>query len=1027
MPTEIATESGDRPRRLWSVPGARIRDVALGALERTHRTGPNALPLWLVSGTRRAADALLREAALERSWVGVHRASLLQWAAALADARPFLSELARLAGVRRALRETPLEVYGPFRDRPGFAPALAETFRELRAFGIEPEALSALAEGEPRVREMAQIYQRVLERQRDEDAVDPASVFASARFSGRFDAVLVDVPCDTPMEWSFVARACEAARSVQVVLRTGDPRLSRWEELLGVTAETVEPADDPKAGAVVDWFASASEFQEATEVARRIDRADTPFDRIAVVARNRSQQAALQAALTAAEIPAFWARGVRRPDPRGRAFLALLDCAEENLSAERFAEYMSFGQVPPSATDGTVAPVPTPWVPADDPFQLAFVSYDEEEERPASDGGFDVLDRWEHWLTEAAVVGSRQRWERRLKGVIREKEIQLQSPEADTERITEELRSLRRLSAFALPLVRQLDELAEPRTWGRWIEDLSALAGRALAEPESVLEVLAELRPMADMGPVDRAEVRDVLRPRLVELRQEPSSEPYGQVFVGTPEELRGRWFDRVFVMGLAEGQFPRPVPIDPLLPDTVRAALHPDLPLGPRHRRSERDRFAAVCSAGARITVSYSRQHPIREKAQIPSQFFLERLQEVLDRVPTWRDLRSADPEQGPFGPSWMVPLDPMHAVHPTEYDVAVARALADEPPEHRQGRLRYLFDEDATFAGRSLRARWARWSPRPSVYDGAVLSPGDERPELTDRPWSASTLQHFASCPYRFWLWGVMRFRPRPKVLAPDRLDPLTRGTIFHAMMDAIFRKNRDPIPSDEDVIEAWKQVADRFAEELAPAIPPVFEREMQALLADLLGWFRTRALVNDGHVPRHAELGFGVDPQGHDPASLASPVELWDGVRVVGAIDLVEEGPDGRLRVTDYKTSARPTRVGRVAGGQVLQPALYARVAEVLLGSAVDWGRLAYATVRAGFEVVDVPIDDRTRQALDQVIDAVRDHFEAGTMHAAPVAKACDHCDFRPHCGPFEFERVRRKHNLERSSLGELRRLE
>ena len=55
----------------------------------------------------------------------------------------------------------------------------------------------------------------------------------------------------------------------------------------------------------------------------------------------------LEVALRRAGIPAWFARGTSRPDPVGRAFLALLDCALEGLSARRFAEYLSLGQVPP--------------------------------------------------------------------------------------------------------------------------------------------------------------------------------------------------------------------------------------------------------------------------------------------------------------------------------------------------------------------------------------------------------------------------------------------------------------------------------------------------------------------------------------------------------------------------------------------------------------------------------------------------------------------------------------------------------
>ena len=54
----------------------------------------------------------------------------------------------------------------------------------------------------------------------------------------------------------------------------------------------------------------------------------------------------LEHALARAKIPAYFDRGIRRPHPAGRAFLAMLSCAAENFSAKRFAEYLSLAQVP---------------------------------------------------------------------------------------------------------------------------------------------------------------------------------------------------------------------------------------------------------------------------------------------------------------------------------------------------------------------------------------------------------------------------------------------------------------------------------------------------------------------------------------------------------------------------------------------------------------------------------------------------------------------------------------------------------
>ena len=74
----------------------------------------------------------------------------------------------------------------------------------------------------------------------------------------------------------------------------------------------------------------------------------------------------MEAALRRAGIPAYFARGSRRPDPSGRALLALLACAAEGLSAHRFAEYLSFAQVPSLAEDGAPPENKAEFVPPED-------------------------------------------------------------------------------------------------------------------------------------------------------------------------------------------------------------------------------------------------------------------------------------------------------------------------------------------------------------------------------------------------------------------------------------------------------------------------------------------------------------------------------------------------------------------------------------------------------------------------------------------------------------------------------------
>ena len=100
----------------------------------------------------------------------------------------------------------------------------------------------------------------------------------------------------------------------------------------------------------LEFFSAPGEGRECVEIARRIldhARSGVRFDEMAILVRTpQNYFGLLEHALRRAGIEAWFDRGTRRPHPAGRAFLALLACAAEHLSAARFAEYLSLGQVP---------------------------------------------------------------------------------------------------------------------------------------------------------------------------------------------------------------------------------------------------------------------------------------------------------------------------------------------------------------------------------------------------------------------------------------------------------------------------------------------------------------------------------------------------------------------------------------------------------------------------------------------------------------------------------------------------------
>ena len=59
-----------------------------------------------------------------------------------------------------------------------------------------------------------------------------------------------------------------------------------------------------------------------------------------------------------------------------------------------------------------------------------------------------------------------------------------------------------------------------------------------------------------------------------------------------------------------------------------------------------------------------------------------------------------------------------------------------------------------------------------------------------LTVRPYSLSALQRFSACPYQFLLAAVYRLQPLEQPEPLQRLDPLTRGSLFHTIQAQFFR---------------------------------------------------------------------------------------------------------------------------------------------------------------------------------------------------------------------------------------------
>jgi ATP-dependent helicase/nuclease subunit B len=988
----------------------------------------------VVAPTRRAADAFVREAAIEGPVIGISRRSLRQW---IVDGGPQvrLSALARRAELARVAARVDFEWFGEVAQTPGFVAALDRTIDELRRFEIPAERLEA--EG-PSGRDLAQVLRAY---EADHAGVDDVDALRAASPPSGPHLFLDVAPAD-PMTARFLRAACEAGPWAALEAIDDPEAQAFWGELrtgARPRAESDAPMALPSAPAL-DFKSVADPRTEATELARWLLRetGGGAFDRKAVLLRHPGrQQAPIEAAFERAGVPAFFARGVRRPHPAGRAMLALLRCGEEGQSATRFAEYLSFGQVPePDAGEVWGSPR-VDWVPPGDDGQLVFSSADTpptktaEPDAAVQHGGLDTLRRWERWITDAGVVGGVERWRARLDGLLAEWTRNQATTEdgAEAENLERDLASLRRLRSFALPVVELLGDWAEPRSWKAWSERLQMLATRALRAPEPVQAIVAELAPVRARAEIAAVEVRALLTEALGELREEPSRDPYGAVFVGTPEDAAGRSFDAVVVPGMTEGRFPIQLRGDPLLPEHIRARLGAAFAKRPRIRREERRAFALCLASAPRVLLTYPRVADLDSENQVPSSFVLE----------LWTERRGldADPlrtEHGrrSYGPGWRVPDDPAEAVDEAEYDVAVAAGLDQATP----GAARYLLAEGGNpHLARALRARYGRGQQRIGAHDGLWATTETLRTWLRERAprksiHSATSLESFAACPFKYWMHAVLRIRPRLDATRPDVLAPLTKGSIFHEILFELQQAQPETERMMAEVGPVVEAVAKKWFDELCPALPAVYWKSIRELEDDVRGWVRRAA---ERPVPREtaaAELAFGLPgTEGRDPASRTEPLELDSGHRLRGSVDRVERDAEGRLHVIDFKSGKVPDHpFGPLSGGRHLQPLIYAEAAERILGAPVDSATLLYATRRAGFfERPPVTLPGSARlSVLQDFFEQLDGQHEDARFIPKPEAGGCRWCDYRSLCGPVEEKRMGLKTDPDGAVFGRLERI-
>jgi ATP-dependent helicase/nuclease subunit B len=549
------------------------------------------------------------------------------------------------------------------------------------------------------------------------------------------------------------------------------------------------------------------------------------------------------------------------------------------------------------------------------------------------------------------------------------------------------------------------------------VPDLFAAPSTEFPEPANLTKVgslirsalarLLELDPLG--GDLSWEEWVELFRRVLDETSIPIEEDRHQGVQVLDAMTARGRTVRALFLLGMNDKLFPRYVREDPFLHDRQRVVLESTLGYKIDEKLAGHEEELLLFellsrSATNRLYLSYQRADATG-RVMAPSGFIAMAMRDPRfvgkpeETVPRRLTLRISEQ------PS-------IQDLLPVE-DLALGCLLQGHdalPLLDAMGRDRPLFEQ-----GLSTLRTIERESPELGLFDGMVGAQAPVLPTATERSFSPTELERYATCPFQYFADKVLRLEPVRR-LQHDHLAPLMLGTLVHESLRVSYERLVLLQWPDDSLTEARVQstvheaVTDTFASHAAS------QGTGHALLWTLAREQVTElviAVVSSDQAEHQATgfrpVAFEVAAQGTVPLeSDASSVSM----KIHGTLDRVDyRVAPPALRILDYKFKQgnETTAVDRnlalsAVRGFRLQPPLYARMTlpslpaptEVqLLFLAPQWKQpVSRTTFDAGLWTGHT--GDMIRQTLSTLMHGIanREFFILPDGY-------CDYCEFSSAC--------------------------
>jgi ATP-dependent helicase/DNAse subunit B len=549
---------------------------------------------------------------------------------------------------------------------------------------------------------------------------------------------------------------------------------------------------------------------------------------------------------------------------------------------------------------------------------------------------------------------------------------------------------------------------------------------------------------------LDRKEAFQVLLDILASERMPVVDDESGRVRVLSAASVRSLQVPYLFLAGLSEKAFPPPDREERLYSEAEYLELiEKGLPLVARTERTREEMllfYEALTRATRRLYLSYPSLDDAAQPLS-PSPYLIEAVQACggteIVRAPA-ADLRPIPAGDEPLSAAQFRVKAVADALA-SPGDISLFAGLLQSKITNLPAGLETII----------LRQDRKDFGPAEGVFFGKPAQKLLAKEFSSKRCFTASELEQYASCPYRFLLQNILKLEPLEDITL--QLDALERGRIVHEALALFHRRVNELFGRPASPLELAQDEFDRMLENaLQDSLPAQSNNPVRAALGEInrrliakwLAEYRKQcesydklwSEYDEPLVPEFFETSFGQSKHREaDAVAIERSLEFADGketIRVSGRIDRIDTGKFAGINVfniLDYKTGkSLKFSDDEAKRGTALQLPLYALAAMELLLNDRDcrpWRAGYWNVAKDGFKpkqslVMFDKSDDTVmpsenwetiRMDVEKIIPSLVQDIRRGRFPVFNLDRRCtDYCPLSTLC------RIRQIRSLEKTWL-------